>query len=255
MSPYYEIGLSNNVDPPFILGRSWKNASGDSFVVPIPDLLRGSGLHYSSHGGNYLHIKSNRRDLKIREIIDLQSLSKKMRTVDKSMIRPPVEGQPGSIFIFNMEKCLNRIATFPSQRKRGKDIQKLLLNMNVMSRSTVQIDIDDMKMMPQTMNILRLHRHAVPGDLAMIYGHHTNEVSLYKYPYSLSQTMNGIPFMTVKLEGMMKPSIDSIKEILPFVDPLIDPTMRAIQKVLPYLTVNSYNSDIISLNPSYHLNL
>jgi hypothetical protein len=40
-----------------------------------------------------------------------------------------------------------------------------------------------MKMIPETMNWLRLNRFARPGDFAMIYGHQTNEISLYAYRF------------------------------------------------------------------------
>jgi hypothetical protein len=47
MNPYFEIGLSNNVDPPLILGILRKSANGDSYVAPTPRI--GLGLYYSGH--------------------------------------------------------------------------------------------------------------------------------------------------------------------------------------------------------------
>lgn len=122
-----DLGLSNSIDSPFILSRSWKNTKGDIFVAPIPDILRGSGIHLSAHGGSHLHIKSDRKGLSIHEDIDLQSFLRKVRTVDKDMIRAPSEGQPGTVFIVNMNSCFNRVASISFQRIRGKNIQNCSL--------------------------------------------------------------------------------------------------------------------------------
>jgi hypothetical protein len=73
MGPYFEIGFSNNIESPFTLGRFWKNTKGESFIAPIPGMLRGSGIHYSGHKPNsehevnHLHISSDRKELKIHE--------------------------------------------------------------------------------------------------------------------------------------------------------------------------------------------
>jgi hypothetical protein len=171
------------------------------------------------------------------------------------MNRPPAEEQPASIFIANMDKCLNRIATFSYQRIRGKNIQRMLLDTNVLSQSTIKVEVGNLKTVSNTMNNLRLNRHAGPGDLAMIYAHQTNEMSFYAYPHFISRSTNDGHFMTIKIDDMEYPSIDSIKRILPFVEPLIDPTMRALQKALPYMSTNSYNFSHLSLNPSRRFTL
>jgi hypothetical protein len=88
----------------------------------------------------------------IHEDVDLQSFLKNVRTADQRMIRAPAEGQSGSIFIVNMNDCLNRIASTTSQRIKGKNIQNILLNTEVLSQFTIQIDINNMKMIPETMN-------------------------------------------------------------------------------------------------------
>jgi hypothetical protein len=56
--------------------------------------------------------------------------------------------------------------------------------------------------------------------------------------------------MTIKIDDLEQPSIDSIKGILPFVEPSIDPTMRALLKASSYISPSSYNSSYLSLNPS-----
>jgi hypothetical protein len=162
MLPYIDLGLTNSIDSPFILSRSWKNTKGDIFVAPIPDILRGSGIHYSAHGGN--HPKSDREELNIHEDIDLQSFLKKVRTVDQSIIRAPAEGQSGSIFIVNMNHCLNRIASTTFQRIKGKNIHKILLDNNILSQSTIQIDIDSMKMIPETIDECMVMSQLLPRN-------------------------------------------------------------------------------------------
>jgi hypothetical protein len=255
MLPYIDLGLTNSIDPPFILGRSWKNTKGDFFVAPIPDILRGSGIHYSAHGRNHLHLKSDREELNIHEDVDLQSFLKNVRTADQRMIRAPAEGQSGSIFIVNMNDCLNRIASTTSQRIKGKNIQNILLNTEVLSQFTIQIDINNMKMIPETMNWLRLNRFARPGDFAMFYGHQTNEISLYAYPPIISKYPKNFLFTTIELDSIEQPDMNAIKRVLPFAEPLFDPTIEALRKASSYLFASSYIPKDPSLNPSYYFTL
>jgi hypothetical protein len=68
------------------------------------------------------------------------------------------------IFIVNMNHCLNRIASTTFQRIKGKNIHKILLDNNILSQSTIQIDIDSMKMIPETIDECMVMSQPLPRN-------------------------------------------------------------------------------------------
>jgi hypothetical protein len=247
-----ELGLTNNKDPPFRLATFWTNRSREFFVAPLPDLIGDTGMHISRHRGNHLHIKSNK--LGLHEDIDFKSFAKKARTVDDSMLHPRAEGQPARIALVNTEYFLNRTSL-----NRDK---KILLDTNLLSHCTIEIELPDTSHLGDRMNGLRHLGFAKPGDLALIHSLKTNEVSVYAYPQTSHVNHSEDRFFTlppdVLLSALTKPDVAAISRLLPFTKPLLDPMMAALCKMRGHLCTTSPSLQMLStlsLKPAYSYKL
>jgi hypothetical protein len=229
-----ELGLANNTDPPLRLGRFWTNRLREFFVTPLPDVIGSSGIHLSRHLDDHLHIKSDK--LNIHEDIDFKLLAKKARTLDQLMIRPTTEGQPARIYLINTDYLLNRMRSSISPNK-------IFLDTNLLSQSTVEIELLDTSHLLDRMCALRDNRYAKAGDIAFIHGLNSNELSFYVYPRMPCGGLLNSPFITFRSDllesDLSNLDMEMIRRLMPFIDPLIDPMMKAMRKASGYLSTTS----------------
>lgn len=218
--PKFHFGLTSNTPPDYRMWDATLTSRGDTYITPFPELWGNSGFHMSIHRDGHVHLKSARAGVH-EDISDFKSILRFARKPVQGTFKQPKEGQPANIILMPFEP-LRYLGT-----STGRN---LMMDIDSISRSAIEISLEDNSNLPYRMDSLRSMGYARPGDIALIHSPESNEISTFVFPSVWSKRNSDRLFFTMKSE-FLKGDPKSIMKQMPFLKPMHEPMTRAMTKV------------------------